>query len=92
MDSLELLDTVANPTAATAIWDGWLDSPPPLFGRHPDEEEDLEDEALDDDELISRARAKITEWQAAGTPSLDAVQDLFRDSIRASASPMARGR
>jgi hypothetical protein len=49
-----------------------------------------DDEAVDDDELISRARAKITEWKAAGTPSLDAVQDLFRDSIRASASPMAR--
>jgi hypothetical protein len=48
------------------------------------------DEALDDDEIISRARAKIIEWQAAGTPSLDAVQDLFRESIRASASPMAR--
>jgi hypothetical protein len=48
------------------------------------------DEALDDDEIISRARAKITEWQAAGTPTLDAVQDLFRESIRASASPMAR--
>jgi hypothetical protein len=48
------------------------------------------DEALNDDEIISRARAKITEWQAAGTPTLDAVQDLFRESIRASASPMAR--
>jgi hypothetical protein len=48
------------------------------------------DEALDDDEIISRARAKITEWQASGTPTLDAVQDLFRESIRASASPMAR--
>src|SRR5262245_33283738 len=50
MDCLELLDPVADPTAANAMWDGWLDSPPPLFGRHPDEQEDLEDEGLDDEE------------------------------------------
>jgi hypothetical protein len=49
-----------------------------------------DDEALDDDELLRRARAKITDWQAAGTPSLDVVQELFRDSVRANASPMCR--
>jgi hypothetical protein len=49
-----------------------------------------DDETLDDDELLRRARAKITEWQAAGTPSLDVVQELFRDSVRANASPMCR--
>jgi hypothetical protein len=49
-----------------------------------------DDEALDDDELLRRARTKITDWQAAGTPSLDVVQELFRDSVRANASPMCR--
>jgi hypothetical protein len=50
LDCLERLDTVPNPTAVTASSEGWLDSPPPLFGRHPDEEGDLDEEAFDDDE------------------------------------------
>jgi hypothetical protein len=51
-----------------------------------------DNEALDDDELIRRAGDKVAEWKAAGTPSLNAVQDLFSDLIRARASPMARDR
>jgi len=53
LDCLELLDTVATPAAAHAPTEDWLDSPPPLFGRHPDEEGgDLEDDALDDEEEL----------------------------------------
>jgi hypothetical protein len=48
--------------------------------------------ALDDDKLIHRAGEKIAEWQAAGTPSLTAVQELFYELICAGASPMARDR
>jgi hypothetical protein len=48
------------------------------------------DVALDDDELIRRAEAKISEWQDAGEPSLQAVQELFHESICASAGSMAR--
>jgi hypothetical protein len=62
LDCLERLTTVADPTAANAMWDGWLDSPPPLFARHPgedepeldeeefDDEDDLDGDDLDDDE------------------------------------------
>src|SRR3954451_12335246 len=50
LDCLELLATLTEPTATNAMRDGWLDLPPPLFGRHPDEEEDLEDEDFDDEE------------------------------------------
>jgi hypothetical protein len=52
--------------------------------------QDNSDGALDDDELIRCANKKIAEWKSAGTPSLTEVQDLFKDSIRASASSMAR--
>ena len=45
---------------------------------------------LDDDELIQRAKEKIAQWKAAGTPSLTQVQELFHDSICAGASAMAR--
>jgi hypothetical protein len=45
---------------------------------------------LDDDEIIRSADEKIIEWQAAGAPSLTAVQELFHESICAGASPMAR--
>jgi hypothetical protein len=48
--------------------------------------------ALDDDEIIRRANKKISEWKAAGTPSLTEVQSLFHESICAGASPMARDR
>ena len=47
-------------------------------------------DALDDDKLIRRAGEKITEWQAAGTPSFTAVQELFHELICGGASPMAR--
>ena len=46
--------------------------------------------AVDDDELIHGANEKITEWKAAGTPSLTKVQELFHESICAGASAMAR--
>jgi hypothetical protein len=49
-----------------------------------------DDTTRDDDEIVHNAKEKITEWKAASTPSLSAVQELFRDSIRANASPMAR--
>jgi hypothetical protein len=52
LDCLELLDTVAAPTAVTVSPEGWLDFPPPLVGRHPDDEGDLEDDALDDEEEL----------------------------------------
>ena len=50
--------------------------------------------ALDDDELIIRAKNKIAEWKNAGTlPSFMAVQDeLFHKSICAGASAMVRDR
>jgi hypothetical protein len=52
LDCLELLTTLADPTAAKAIWDGWLDLPP-LVGRHPgDEEEDLPEEEIDGEETV----------------------------------------
>jgi len=52
LDSLKLLATVAGPTAANAMRDGWLKFPPPLFGRHPGEPpEELEDEPDDEDDL-----------------------------------------
>jgi hypothetical protein len=47
-------------------------------------------DALDDDKLIRRAGEKIMEWQAAGTPSFTAVQELFHELICGGASPMAR--
>jgi len=46
----------------------------------------------DDDEIILHANEQITAWQAAGTPSLTAVQQLFYESIGAGASSMARDR
>jgi hypothetical protein len=52
LDCLELIGTVAAPAAANAPSESWLDSPPPLFGRHPDDEGDLEEDALGDDEAI----------------------------------------
>jgi hypothetical protein len=48
--------------------------------------------AVDDDELVRGANKKITQWQAAGTPSLTEVQTLFHESICARASQMARDR
>jgi hypothetical protein len=52
LDCLESLATLADPSTVTAMWDGWSDSPPPLLGRHPGEEEEdeLEGEELDDDD------------------------------------------
>jgi hypothetical protein len=53
LDCLEPLTTLADPTAAKAIWDGWSDLPPPLVGRHPgDEEEDLPEEEIDGEETL----------------------------------------
>jgi hypothetical protein len=53
LDCLEPLSTLADPTAAKAIWDGWSDLPPPLVGRHPgDEEEDLPEEEIDGEETL----------------------------------------
>jgi hypothetical protein len=46
--------------------------------------------AVNDDELIQVAEEKITQWQAAGTPSLTEIQTLFFESLCAGASPMAR--
>ena len=44
----------------------------------------------DDDEIIQSAEKRITEWQATGTPSLTAVQELLHESICDGASQMAR--
>jgi hypothetical protein len=53
LDCLEPLTTLADPTAAKAIWDGWSDLPPPLVGRHPgDEEEELPEEEIDGEETL----------------------------------------
>jgi hypothetical protein len=46
----------------------------------------------DDDELVCCASKKITEWKAAGTPSLTKVQEAFHEAICAGASAMARDR
>jgi hypothetical protein len=51
LDCLERLATVADRNAANAMRDGWLESPPPLFGRHPaDDDPELEDEEFDDED------------------------------------------
>jgi len=51
LDSLQLLATVADPTAADTMRDGWLIFPPPLFGRHPGEPpDDLEPDEPDDED------------------------------------------
>src|SRR5205823_14615437 len=50
LDCLELLDTLADPTAPDAMWNGWLDAPPPVFARHPEEGEELGEEDIDDEE------------------------------------------
>jgi hypothetical protein len=53
LDCLEPLTTLADPTAAKAIWDGWSDLPPPLVGRHPgDEEEELPEDEIDGEETL----------------------------------------
>jgi hypothetical protein len=53
LDRLDLLDTVADFTAARASSDGWLDFPPPLFTRHPEgEEEEPAEEGLEDEESL----------------------------------------
>jgi hypothetical protein len=53
LDSLQLLTTVADPNAANAMWDGWLNFPPPLFGRHPGEQkDDLENEEPEDEDDV----------------------------------------
>jgi hypothetical protein len=43
-----------------------------------------------DDDITRDANTKITEWKAAGTPSIVEVQKLFHASICANASAMAR--
>jgi hypothetical protein len=48
------------------------------------------DGARSDDELVRRAAEQIATWKDAGTPTLDAVQDLFWSVICDDASPMAR--
>ena len=40
LDCLELLARFADPTAASAMRDAWSDSAPPLFARHPGDEEE----------------------------------------------------
>jgi hypothetical protein len=52
LDRLEPLSTLADPTAAKAIWDGWSDLPPPLVGRHPGDEEELPEEEIDGEETL----------------------------------------
>jgi len=49
---LDCLELLAESTAIEAMRDGWSDSPPPLLGRHPGEEEegDLEGEEIDDED------------------------------------------
>jgi hypothetical protein len=47
------LATLDDPAATEALWDGWPDSPPPLLGRHPgEEEEEPEGEEIDDEDGI----------------------------------------
>ena len=57
---------------------------------HPRQEQSTGDR--DDDEIIRSANEQITVWQAASTPSLTAVQELFFKSISAGASAMVRDR
>jgi hypothetical protein len=48
---LDCLELLVDSTAVTAMRDGWSDSPPPLLGRHPgEEEEEPEGEELDDED------------------------------------------
>ena len=58
LDCLEPL-TLADPTAAKAIWDGWSDLPPPRVGRHPGDEEDDFDDDDDLDELEEEEDADL---------------------------------
>ena len=46
----ETWDFHADPTAPDAMWNGWLDAPPPVFARHPEEGEELGEEDIDDEE------------------------------------------
>jgi len=51
LDSLQLLATIADPNAANAMRDGRCHFPPPLFGRHPGEQQDdLENEEPEDED------------------------------------------
>jgi hypothetical protein len=50
LDCRESLATLADPNATEAMWDGWPDSPPPLWGRHPGEEEEPEAEEIEDED------------------------------------------
>jgi hypothetical protein len=53
LDCVQILDPFSEPKVANAMWDGSLDFPPPLTGRHPDEEEaepEQEGEEFDDEE------------------------------------------
>jgi len=53
LDCVQTLDPVTDPNAANAMRDGWFDFPPPLIGRHPDEEEaEPEEEGFDDEEDV----------------------------------------
>jgi hypothetical protein len=50
LDCRESLATLADPDATLAMWNGWPDSPPPLQGRHPGEEEEPEGEEVEDED------------------------------------------
>jgi hypothetical protein len=53
LDCVQITDPISDANAANAMWDGSLDFPPPLVGRHPDEEdaEPAEEELGDDEDL-----------------------------------------
>ena len=50
LDCRESLATLADPNATEAMWDGWPDFPPPVWGRHPGEEEEPEGEEIEDED------------------------------------------
>jgi hypothetical protein len=50
LDCRESLATLADPNATEAMWDGWPDFPPPVWGRHPGEEEEPEAEEIEDED------------------------------------------
>jgi hypothetical protein len=53
LDCRESLATLAVPNDTDAMWETWPDSPPPLLGRHPGDEEEVvepEGEELDDED------------------------------------------
>jgi hypothetical protein len=53
LECRDSLATLALETATDARWENWLDSPPPLLGRHPgDEEEEPEGEEIEDEEAL----------------------------------------